>query len=80
MVLPLFYLILLRVGGVGEWALVALAMKVAVTAGMDVRSERRIIAGEAYTPMQHAVSRVDNVFNLLGACGIILLLIFIDAR
>lgn len=74
-VLPLLYLILLRVAGVAEWALVALAMKFAVTAGMDVRSERRIIAGEAYTPMQHAVSRVDNVFNLLMAAAVVLLLL-----
>lgn len=74
-VLPLLYLVLLRVAGVAEWALVALAMKFAVTAGMDVRSERRIIAGEAYTPMQHAVSRVDNVFNLLGAMAVVLLLL-----
>ena len=61
--------------GVAEWALVAMAMKFAVTAGMDVRSERRIVAGEAYTPMQHAVSRVDNVFNLLVAAAVVLLLL-----
>ena len=74
-VLPLLYLILLRVAGVAEWALIALAMKFAVTAGMDVRSERRIIAGEAYTPMQHAVSRVDNVFNLIVAAAVVFLLL-----
>ena len=74
-VLPLLYLILLRVAGVAEWALIALAMKFAVTAGMDVRSERRIIAGEEYTPMQHAVSRVDNVFNLSAAAAVVLLLL-----
>jgi hypothetical protein len=75
-VLPLLYLILLRVAGVAEWALIALAMKFAVTAGMDVRSERRIIAGEAYTPMQHAVSRVDNVFNLAAAAAVVTALLF----
>lgn len=74
-VLPLMYLILLRVAGVGEWALVALAIKFTVTAGMDVRSERRILAGEAYTPMQHAVSRVDNLFNLLAAAAVVWLLL-----
>jgi hypothetical protein len=73
--LPLLYLILLRVAGVAEWALIAMAMKFAVTAGMDVRSERRIVAGEAYTPMQHAVSRVDNVFNLIVAAAMVLLLL-----
>jgi uncharacterized membrane protein len=74
-VLPLLYLILLRVAGVAEGALIALAMKFAVTAGMDVRSERRIIAGEAYTPMQHAVSRVDNVFNLAAAAAVVAVLL-----
>ena len=74
-VMPLLYLLLLRVAGVAEWALIALAMKFAVTAGMDVRSERRIIAGEAYTPMQHAVSRVDNVFNLIVAAAVVFLLL-----
>ena len=75
LVLPLLYLILLRVAGVAEWALITLAMKFAVTAGLDVRSERRIIAGEAYTPMQHTVSRVDNVLNLLAAGAAVLLLL-----
>lgn len=75
LVLPLLYLILLRAAGVAEWALIVMSMKFAVTAGLDVRSERRIIAGEAYTPMQHSVSRVDNVFNLLAASAVVLLLL-----
>ena len=74
--LPIAYLSLLRVSAVAGWVLAALALKFAVTATMDIRAERRIVAGEGYTPMQHTVSRIDNVLNILTATGVIFFLLW----
>ncbi|MDB5102646.1 MAG: hypothetical protein JWP91_335 [Fibrobacteres bacterium] len=73
--MPIAYLVVLRVSSVAFWVLAALALKFAVTASMDIRSERRILAGEGYTNGQHVVSRIDNVLNLIAAAGVISVLL-----
>ncbi|MDQ3000244.1 MAG: hypothetical protein M3Y08_03110 [Fibrobacterota bacterium] len=74
-VAPIAYLTLLRVSHVEHWVLVLLALKFSITATLDIRVERKIMAGEDYTPLQHRFSRIDNVFNLSAAAFIIYLLL-----
>ena len=69
--IPLAYLGLLRQAAIAPWVLGALALKFAFTAIMDIRAERRILAGGGYSPFQHAVGRIDNVLNLAAAAGVI---------
>jgi hypothetical protein len=73
-VLPLAYLAVLKVSEMKTGALCALAAKFACTAVMDIRSERRILAGGDYTPFHHAISRIDNTANLAAAASILYLL------
>jgi hypothetical protein len=73
--LPIAYLSLLWVSRVEPWVLGLLAIKLAVTAAIDIRAERRIVANGEYTPMQHGLSRVDNAFNLAAAAGVVYQLI-----
>jgi hypothetical protein len=73
--LPMVFLAVLHAASVAEGILAALAIKFAVTAGLDIRSERRILAGLGYTPMQHGVSRLDNAVNLAAAAATAYLLL-----
>jgi hypothetical protein len=72
--LPGIYLALLRAASMGTWALVLLAAKFALTAAMDIRAERRIVAGLGYTVLQHRFSRIDNIANLATAAAVLYLL------
>ena len=72
---PIAYLTLLRFSHVEHWVLALLAIKFSITATMDIRTERKIMAGEEYTHFQHRLSRIDNVFNLSAAAFIIYLLL-----
>jgi hypothetical protein len=73
--LPGTYLSLLRLSAVEARVLGIMAVKFACTAAMDIRAERRIIAGGEYTPAQHAASRLDNLVNLACAAGVIYVLL-----
>jgi hypothetical protein len=75
LVLPVAYLVLLRVSAVGSRMLALLALKFAFTAFLDINSERRILAGGDYTVSRHAFSRADNLANIAAAAGIIYLLL-----
>ena len=70
-VMPLCYLGLLSQSSVASWVLGALTLKFAFTAFMDIRAERRILAGGEYSPLQHAISRTDNVLNLAAAACVL---------
>jgi hypothetical protein len=74
-VLPLAYLAVLKVSEMRSGVIVLLAVKFALTASMDILSERRILAGGEYTPFQHAVSRVDNILNLLASSAVLCVLL-----
>ncbi len=72
---PVAYLALLRVAAVEPWVLGLLTAKFAFTAWMDIRAERRIVAGLGYTPRQHTASKIDNVLNLIAAAAVIEVLV-----
>jgi hypothetical protein len=64
---PGAYLAVLRISGIGPMMLGALTLKFACTAFLDIRAERRIVAGGDYSSRQHALSRCDNALNLAVA-------------
>jgi hypothetical protein len=70
-VLPVAYLAVLKVSEMRTGVILALAAKFACTAAMDIRSERRILAGGEYTSFQHALSRIDNILNLLASAAVL---------
>jgi hypothetical protein len=73
--LPVAYLAVLKVSEMRTGVIALLALKFAFTAAMDILSERRILAGGEYTPFRHAVSRADNVLNLLACAGVLCVLL-----
>ncbi|GEM_PF-1750766 len=69
--LPFAYLSLLHYSSLPALLIAVLAVKFMITGSLDLWVERRILTGQAYSLVQHYLSRADNLFNIFSAVAVI---------
>jgi hypothetical protein len=74
-VMPFAYLALLRLSALQIKMVAVLAIKFICSAAIDIWIERSILTGKNYSLVQHYLSRVDNLLNLLASVWVVLSLL-----
>lgn len=77
--LPLAYLALLALAGFPVLALLATALKVALSASLSLWIENRLLAGEGYSPARHRLTRLDSFANLALCLALVYALLYLRA-
>ena len=73
--IPVAFIVIFFGAGLPAGFLLASGCKFSMSAGLGLRAERRVLAGNDYRSLDHRLSRLDALLNLMVAAAAVLLLL-----